>query len=210
MIRVVLCDDHPIYRQGVKTTLAQYTDITVVAEAASCAELREALQGVRCDVLVLDIALPDGNGLEMMHELGGSPQKPAVIVLSMHAEEQYAIRAIKAGAKGYLAKASIPDELIVALRKVGQGGVYVSPSLAERLALEISGEGSEAAHEKLSNREYQVMRELASGKSIKQIAHDMCLSPSTIATYRARLLEKLHLQTTAELIHYALQNRLVE
>jgi two-component system invasion response regulator UvrY len=207
---VVICDDHPIVREGLKKTLAQYPDVAVAGEAGTGSELLELLRTTPCEVVVLDISLPDRNGLDVLKQLHAERRGPAVIVLSMHSEEQYAVRAIKAGARGYLEKASIPEDLITALRKVAAGGVHVSPSLAERLALELSGDAVALPHERLSDREYQVLRSLAAGKSIKQIAQELFLSPTTVATYRARVLDKLKLRTTAELIHYAVEQRLLE
>ncbi len=223
MIRVLICDDHPIFREGLKKTLGVHPDLRVVGEAGSAAELREKLAGTPCDVLVLDISLPDRNGLEVLAELrsasaparaGSMPPKadstaPAVVVLSMHSEQQYAVRAIRAGASAYIEKASIPLELVNALRKAASGGLYVSPGQAEQLALEVSGRAPGPAHGDLSERELQVLRLLGEGQGIKQIAHCMSLSPSTIATYRSRILLKLKLKTTAELIHYALDQGLL-
>ena len=233
MIRVVICDDHPIFREGLKKTLSVHPDIRVVGEAGTAAELLERLADTPCDVLVLDISLPDRNGLEVLGELraasgppkpGGPPLKagsplkagpaaapvPAVVVLSMHSEQQYAVRAIRAGASAYIEKASVPLELVNALRKAASGGLYVSPGQAEQLALEVRDGAAMPAHGDLSERELQVLRLLGEGQAIKQIAHRMSLSPSTIATYRARVLLKLKLKTTAELIHYALDQGLVE
>jgi DNA-binding NarL/FixJ family response regulator len=225
VIRVLICDDHPIFREGLKKTLGVHPDIRVVGEAGSAAELLEKLAHTPCDVLVLDISLPDRNGLEVLAELrsageparaGSPPPKadlaagvPAVVVLSMHSEQQYAVRAIRAGASAYIEKASVPLELVNALRKAASGGLYVSPGQAEQLALEVSGRAPGAAHGDLSERELQVLRLLGEGQGIKQIAHCMSLSPSTIATYRSRILLKLKLKTTAELIHYALDQGLL-
>jgi DNA-binding NarL/FixJ family response regulator len=246
MIRVLICDDHPIFREGLKKTLTAHPDIRVVGEAGSAGELRERLADTPCDVLVLDISLPDRNGLEVLSELraagepgraGGAPKAapppkaggppkagcapsgappragspaPAVVVLSMHSERQYAVRAIRAGASAYIEKASVPLELVNALRKAASGGLYVSPGQAEQLALEVSGRAMVPAHGDLSERELQVLRLLGEGQAIKQIAHRMGLSPSTVATYRARVLTKLKLKTTAELIHYALDQGLLD
>jgi DNA-binding NarL/FixJ family response regulator len=206
---VVICDDHPIVREGLKKTLAQYPDVAVAGEAGTGSELLSILRAVSCDVVVLDISLPDRNGLDVLKQLHGEPGGPAVVILSMHSEEQYAVRALKAGARGYLEKASIPEQLITVLRKVAAGGVHISATLAERLARELSGDTQRLPYEKLSDREYQVLRSLAAGKGIKQIAQELFLSPTTIATYRARVLAKLDLRTTAELIHYAVENRLL-
>jgi DNA-binding NarL/FixJ family response regulator len=224
MVRVLICDDHPIFREGLKKTLGVHPDIRVVGEAGSAAELYERLAGTPCDVLVLDISLPDRNGLEVLGELRGAgfaPQKagytplkagftvPAVVVLSMHSEQQYAVRAIRAGASAYIEKASVPLELVQALRKAAAGGVYVSPSQAEQLALEVRSQVGVPAQGQLSERELQVLRLLGEGQAIKQIAHQLSLRPSTVATYRARILTKLKLGTTAELIHYALEQGLL-
>jgi DNA-binding NarL/FixJ family response regulator len=217
MVRVLICDDHPIFRAGLKQTLGVHPDIRVVAEAGSAAELFERLAEAPCDVVVLDISLPDRNGLEVLGELraaGGPPNAgfvaPAVVVLSMHSEQQYAVRAIRAGASAYIEKASVPQELVQALRKAAAGGVYVSPSQAEQLALEVSGRAAVPAYGQLSERELQVLRLLGEGQAIKQIADRMSLRPSTVATYRARVLTKLKLRTTAELIHYALEQGLLD
>ena len=207
-MRVLICDDHPIFREGLKKTLSVHPDIRVVGEAGSAAECFEALAGTACDVLVLDISLPDRSGLEVLGELRAAGRGPAVVVLSMHSEQQYAVRAIRAGASAYVEKASVPLELVNALRKAAAGGVYVSPTQAEQLALEVSGRSAVPAQGELSERELQVLRLLGEGKALKQIAQQMSLSPSTIATYRARILVKLKLKTTAELIHYALEHGL--
>jgi two-component system, NarL family, invasion response regulator UvrY len=215
MVRVLICDDHPIFREGLKQTLGVHPDIRVVGEAGSAAELFEALAGTACDVVVLDISLPDRSGLEVLGELlaaGGPPRPgsaPAVVLLSMHSEQQYAVRAIRAGASAYIEKASVPQELVQALRKAAAGGVYVSPRQAEQLALEVSGRAAVPAHGQLSERELQVLRLLGQGQPIKLIAHRLALSPSTVATYRARILTKLQLNTTAELILYVLEQGLL-
>jgi len=226
MVRVLICDDHPIFREGLKQTLGVHPDIRVVGEAGSAAELFDVLAGTACDVVVLDISLPDRSGLEVLGELlaaGGPPRAaggpakapargftaPAVVLLSMHSEQQYAVRAIRAGASAYIEKASVPQELVQALRKAAAGGVYVSPRQAEQLALEVSGRAAVPAHGQLSERELLVLRLLGQGQPNKQIAHQLALSPSTVATYRARILTKLQLHTTAELIHYALDHGLL-
>jgi len=208
MLRVVICDDHPIFREGLKKTLSFAPDIRVAGEAGSGAELLRLLEQAPCDVLILDISLPDLSGLELLKLLRERRRGPAVVVLSMHSEEQYAVRALRAGARGYLEKAGVPDELLAALRKVAAGGVYVSQPLAERLALELSS--GEAAGEVLSDREIQVLRLLASGRGVKQIAGELSLSPTTVATYRTRVLAKLRLDSTAELVRYALEHHLLE
>ena len=210
MLRILLCDDHPILREGLKKILLAQTDIKVVEEAGSGGELLEKSAASRYDVIILDITLPDTNGLEVLKNLQAAGQKAGVLVLSMHPEEQYATRALKAGASGYLQKESAPGELVSAVRKIARGGKYVTPSLAERLAGELVGPGDRAPHELLSDREYQVLCLLASGKGIKEIALELSLSAPTIATYRSRVMTKLSLASTVDLVRYALEHRLVE
>jgi two-component system, NarL family, invasion response regulator UvrY len=209
MIRAIICDDHPLFREGVKKAIGQAGDI-VMDDASTGAELRQKLGQERFDVVVLDISLPDTSGLDLLKSVQDMPRAPAVIMLSMHPEEQYAVRSLRAGAAGYLEKASGPAELVAAIRRTAHGGRYVSPSLAERLASAVGGKGDVAAHEKLSDREYQVLRMLAAGKGTKDIAATLFLAPTTIGTYRARILQKLGLASTAELIRYAVTNRLVD
>lgn len=210
MIRVFIADDHPLIRKGVKQTLDDAGDILVCGEASSGREVMKAVTQIDFDVLVLDVVMPDGGGFEVLNQLKDYSLDFYTIVLSMYPEEQYALRALKAGASGYLTKDSIPEELIVAIRKVASGGKFITSSLAERLALEFSGEISEDPHEILSNREFQVMYLLASGRTLTEIANELSLSIKTISTYRARILEKLGLRNTAEIIRYALQNKIVE
>jgi DNA-binding NarL/FixJ family response regulator len=210
MIRVFIADDHPLIRKGIKQTLDDAGDILVCGEAGSGGEVMKAVMQIDFDVLVLDVVMPDGGGLEVLNQLKKYSFDFYTIVLSMYPEEQYALRALKAGASGYLTKDSIPEELIVAIRKVATGGKFITSSLAERLASEISGEKSAHPHETLSTREYQVMCLLASGRTLTEIAYELSLSNKTISTYRARILDKLGLRNTAEIIRYALQNKLVE
>ncbi len=210
MVRVLLCDDHPILREGLKKILLQQSDIKIVEEAGSGAELLEKSASSRFDVIILDITLPDMNGLDVLKSLQASGGKPAVLVLSMHPEEQYATRALKAGASGYLQKESAPAELMTAVRKIARGGRYVTPSLAEKLALDLVGPGEHEPHEILSDREYQVLTLIASGKGIKEIALELSLSAPTIATYRSRVMTKLGLASTVDLVRYALAHKLVD
>ncbi len=210
MLRILLCDDHPILREGLKKILLAQADIRVVEEAGSGRELLEKNAASRFDVIILDITLPDMNGLEVLKNLQASGHSSAVLVLSMHPEEQYATRALKAGASGYLQKESAPGELVTAVRKIARGGKYVTPSLAERLAVELVGPGDRQPHEILSDREYQVLTLLASGKGIKEIALELSLSAPTIATYRSRVMTKLSLGSTVDLVRYALEHKLVE
>ncbi|RPI50405.1 MAG: DNA-binding response regulator, partial [Chloroflexi bacterium] len=162
------------------------------------------------DVVVLDISMPDRSGLDILKQIRSERPKLPVLVLSMYSEDQYAIRVLKAGASGYLTKDSAADELVKAIRKVVSGGRYVSPLLAEKLAFEIGDDSSRLPHEALSDREFQVLRMIAAGKSVKEIAAELSLSVKTVSTYRARLLEKMNLGTNAELIHYAIQNNLID
>ncbi len=210
MVRIVLCDDHPLLREGLKRILTQQADFRVVDEAGSGSELLSRLETGRFDVIILDITLPDMNGIDVLKAIQASEHHAAVLVLSMHPEQQYALRALKAGAAGYLQKESVPDELVTAVRRIAQGRKYVTASLAERLALDLEDKSARPPHELLSDREYQVLCLLASGKGVKDIAHELQLSSPTVATYRARVLSKLGLSTTVELVRYALANKLVE
>jgi two-component system, NarL family, invasion response regulator UvrY len=210
MLRIALCDDHPLVREGMKRILLQHSDITIEAEVGTGAELLSRTADHRFDVIILDVSLPDMNGLDVLKNLKASGSAAGVLVLSMHPEAQYAARALKAGADGYMQKESVPAELETAVRRIAQGGKYITPSLAERLALGLEGKADRPPHELLSDREYQVLCMLASGKGIKDIAHALSLSPPTVATYRARVLEKLDLSSTVELVRYALAHGLVE
>jgi DNA-binding NarL/FixJ family response regulator len=209
MIKVVICDDHPVCREGLKTALAQTPDIRVVGEAESGPQLLELLKGTKCNSIMLDISLPGANGLEVLKDLENRGIKVPVLILSMHPETQYAVRALRLGAAGYLPKDSPMPEVVAALRKVASGGRYVSPSQAEMLAGELS-RGQKPAIERLSDRELQVLLELAAGLGIKEIAQKLCISPSTIGSHRTRILRKLGLSTNADLIRYAIENKLLE
>jgi two-component system, NarL family, invasion response regulator UvrY len=210
MLHIALCDDHPLIREGMKRILLQRSDIRIDAEVGTGAELLARSAERRFDVIILDVSLPDMNGLDVLKNLKASGSGAGVLVLSMHPEEQYAARALKAGADGYLQKESVPEELENAVRRIAQGGKYITPSLAERLALDLEGKARKAPHELLSDREYQVLCMLASGKGIKDIALTLSLSPPTVATYRARVLEKLGLSSTVDLVRYALDHGLVD
>ncbi len=210
MIRVLVADDHAVVRRGVLQILADAPDIVVAGEAATGREVLGAVQEHDYDVLVLDIAMPDGGGLEVLKQLRTLKLDLHVLILSMYPEKQYAVRALKAGAAGYLTKESAPDELVTAIRKVAQGGKYVTQSLAEKLAAEVGREVEKEPHETLSDREYQVTCLLAAGKTVTEIAAELSLSVKTASTYRARILEKLGLRNTAEIIRYALERELVE
>jgi two-component system, NarL family, invasion response regulator UvrY len=210
MIKALVADDHAVVRQGLRLILQETSDMQVTGEAASGPEALERARGDRYDVVVLDITMPGRSGFDVLKELRVEWPELPVLVLSMHAEEQFAVRLLKAGAAGYLNKESAPEELVKAIRKVVSGGRYVSPTLAEKLAFEIDAGSDKLAHETLSDREFQVMRMMASGKTVKEIAAELSLSVKTISTYRARILTKMNLHTNAELIHYAITNQLVE
>jgi two-component system invasion response regulator UvrY len=210
MLKVVICDDHPIVRVGLQKIIEKSGDIIVQAEVGSGSELMEKLRSERFDVVILDISLPGASGLDILKSLQELKPRPAVIVLSMHPEEQYAMRALKAGAASYMEKASAPEELVSAIRKVARGGRYIGAGLAERLASSLDKGGEKPGHENLSDREYQVLCMLAAGKAAKEIAGELCLGSSTIGTYRSRIMTKLGLKNTADLVRYAVNNRLVE
>jgi two-component system invasion response regulator UvrY len=210
MIKIFIADDHAIVREGLKQIVAETTDMTVTDEADTGHEVLEKVSENDYDVLVLDITMPGLNGLDALKQLRSQRPDLPVLVLSIHPEEQYAVRVLRAGASGYLTKESAPDELISAIRKVSMGGKYVTPSLAEKLASDLVADGKKPLHETLSDREYQVLCMIASGKTVTEIAEELFLSEKTISTYRSRILEKMKMKTNAELIHYAIKHGLVE
>ncbi len=218
MIKVILCDDHALIRRGIRDTLSDAPDIQVVGEAGDYGELRSLMRtlaaepgrgGVPCDVLVLDINLPGRSGLDALHALKdeGSPIK--VLVVSMYPEDQYAIRALRAGAFGYVNKGGDPQVLVQAVRTVAQGRKYVTPEIAQMLVESLTTPVSENPHQKLSDRELQTLVMIASGKRLADIAEELMLSPKTVSVYRSRVLEKLALANNAELTVYAIRNGLV-
>jgi two-component system invasion response regulator UvrY len=210
MIKVLIADDHAIVRKGLKQILEETPDLMVAGEADNGREILSMIRKEEFDVIVLDISLPGKSGLDILKDIKNEHPNLPVLVLSMHPEEQYAIRVLKAGAKAYLTKESAPDELITALRKVSRGGKYITSSLAERLAGNLEQNMSQPLHNMLSDREYTVMCLIASGKTISEIAEELCLSPKTISTYRTRLLKKMHMKTNAEVMHYAMEHSLVD
>jgi len=210
VIRVLIADDHAILRRGLKEILVRELDGVSCGEAESAQQVLAQVQTHNWDVVILDVTMPGRSGLDVLKDLKSLRPKLPVLVLSMHPEDQYGKRVLKAGASGYMNKESAPEELIKALRKVLAGGRYVSPLLAEKLATDLNEDAGRPAHEILSDREFEVLRKLASGKTVGQIAEDLRLSVPTVSTYRARILEKLNLSTTAELMHYAMRNHLIE
>lgn len=209
MIKVLFVEDHAIVREGLKQILADTTDIIVADEAGDGEEALAKVRQNDFDIAVLDISMPGRSGLEILKELKIMRPSLPVLILSMYPEDLYAVRAFKGGAAGYLSKESAPTELITAIRKVSCGGKYVSPALAENLVLNLGDDNGKPLHDKLSEREYQILCMIASGKTGKEIAHELNLSAKTVSTYRARVLEKMCMRSNAELTHYALQNGLV-
>lgn len=210
MIKVLIADDHPIVRQGLRQILASTTDMEVTGEAVNAQETLDQVRAGGWDVLVLDITLPDHSGFDILKQLKHEQPDLPVLVLSIHAEEQLAVRALKAGASGYLTKEKAPEELVKAIRQVVSGGRYISRSLAESLAYGLDTASERPRLEALSDREFQVMQMIAGGKTLRGIAETLSLSVKTISTYRTRLLEKMQLKTNAEIIRYALENGLIE
>ncbi len=210
MIRVLIADDHAIVRQGLRQILADEPDMTVAGEAASGEELLALARQGGADILVLDLSLPGMSGLEVLHEVKHLLPRLPVLVLSVYGEDQYAVRAIKAGASGYLTKETAPEELVRAIRMVIQGEKYLGPGLASRLADIVAGVRAEKPHELLSDREFEVMRLLALGKRVNEIAGEMNLSPKTVSTYRRRVLDKMHMAGNPDLVQYAVRERLID
>ena len=209
-IRVFIADDHAIVREGLKQILAEQRDIVVAGEAENGIDAIRLFPKSRCHVMLLDISMPDRNGIEVLKQVRKERPELAVLMLSMHREDQYAIRSLKAGAAGYLTKQSAPRELVVAIRQVASGQKYVSPALAQALASQV-GDGHDApVHDTLSDREFQTLIMIASGKTVSEIARELSLSVKTVSEYRARLLVKMKLKNSAELTHYAIRNQLVE
>jgi DNA-binding NarL/FixJ family response regulator len=224
MIDVILCDDHALVRRGIRDTLSDATDIRVVGEAADYGELRALMRSLApaalpgdpvarrsapCDVLVLDINLPGRSGLDALHALKDEGSQVKVLVVSMYPEDQYAIRALRAGAYGYVNKGGDPQLLVQAVRTVAQGRKYVTPEIAQMLVEGLTAPSSEHPHQRLSDRELQTLVMIASGKRLADIAQDLNLSPKTVSVYRARVLEKLALANNSELTVYAIRNGLV-
>jgi len=210
MIKILIADDHPVVRKGLKEIIEETPGMVVGGEASNGQEVLENVRKSDYDVVLLDISMPGRSGLEILKELKSEKPELSVLILSIHPEEQYAVRALKAGASGYLTKESAQDELIAAIRKASTGRKYISSSLAEKLAFYLEIDTEKPLHETLSDREYEVMCMIASGKTIKEVAEELFLSEKTISTYRSRILEKMRMKSNVELIHYALKHGLVD
>lgn len=210
MIRILIADDHAIVRSGLKQLLSGESDFTVAGEAANGLEALKQIREQPLDVVLMDMSMPGRSGIELIKQVKAEKPKLAILVLSMHKEEQYAVRALKAGALGYLTKESAPGQLVAAIRKVAGGGVFISSGVAERLALELGGNHDAAPHTLLSDREYQIFRMIVSGATISNIAGELSLSVKTVSTHKTRLLQKMKMTSSAELIHYAIRHQLVE
>lgn len=210
MIRVLLADDHAVVRAGLREILAEFGDIEVAGEAANGHEVLELVRTREFDLAVLDMSMPGRSGIELIKLVKAERPKLRVLVLSMHGEQQYAVRAVKAGASGYLTKESAPDQLVAAIRRIAAGGAYVSPETAERLVLDAAPRAGGAPHARLSDREFQVFQMIAAGRSVTEIARELSLSVKTVSTHKTHVMEKMGLANQAELIRYAIENKLIK
>lgn len=210
MIKILIADDHAILRKGLKEILVRELKGAQCSEAENAQQTLAQARSRDWDVVILDVAMPGRSGIDVLRDLKRVRPKLPVLVLTMHPEDQYGKRVLQAGAAGFMNKEGAPEELIAAIRKVLAGGRYVSPALAEKLAWDLTRKTNRPAHEALSDREFEVLRMIGSGKSVSQIAEELCLSVTTVSTYRARVLEKMNLKSTAELIRYALRNHIVD
>jgi two-component system, NarL family, invasion response regulator UvrY len=210
MIKILIADDHSIIRAGLKKILNEESDIEISAEASNYMEVLSMLNNISPDIILLDISMPGRNGLEILKEIKSLYKKIKVLILSMHPEDRFAVRAIRAGASGYVSKEDAVEELVHAIRRVYKGNKYISSTLAEKLATNAGNETGKPDYDNLSDREFQVLCMLASAKTIKGIAEELSLSPSTIASFRARVLAKLQLKSNVELTNYTLRNQLID
>jgi DNA-binding NarL/FixJ family response regulator len=208
-MNILIADDHTVVRQGLRLILQNEFKKATFGEAQDTAELFEQLKATRWDALVMDLAMPGGSGLNTLKEIKSNHPQMPVLILSMYPEDQYAVRTLKAGASGYLTKESASEELVKAVQKILHGGKYINASVAEKLLMQLGNEDARPPHELLSDREYQVLCMIGSGKEVGQIAGELTLSVKTVSTYRARILEKMNMKTNAELTHYAIENKLV-
>jgi DNA-binding NarL/FixJ family response regulator len=210
VINIIIADDHPVVREGLKRIISDCPDMTVVAEASDGESVLSTIASTAADVLLLDVSMPGPGFLETMRRLKREREDLHVLVLSVHSEDQYAVRALRAGADGYLTKNHSPDELAAAVRRVHLGGKYVTESLAERLALDLQSDQSQPPHSVLSEREFQVLCKLGAGKTVVEVSQELGLSPKTVSTYRTRVCSKMGLQNNAELIRYVIEHGLVD
>ncbi|MFH1081493.1 MAG: response regulator transcription factor [Pseudomonadota bacterium] len=208
MIKVIIVDDHPVVRRGLKQIIEDEPDMQVAGEAKNAGECFSLVRETDCTLVLLDITLPGRSGFDVLKQLRYEHPKLPVLILSVHPEDQYAMRFVKAGASGYLMKEGAPDELVKAIRKVNAGGKYVSAFLAEKLISNLDG-FDKLPHENLSGREFQILCMIAEGKSLKGIGDELCISEKTVSTYRSRIMEKMKLTTNSDLVRYALENHLI-
>jgi two-component system invasion response regulator UvrY len=207
--RVFVADDHALFREGVKSLLAEEPDLVVAGEAGSARETLQRIRNESYDVLLLDLSLPDGSGIDLLHQIRPHLPDLPILILSMHSEEQYAVSLLRAGANGYITKDAVPQQVVQAIRTLLQGRKYISPAVAHMLADSVDGD-RRPVHEHLSEREFQVFCKLAAGRAVGQIADELFLSNKTVSTYRARILEKMNAKSNADLTYYAIKNGLIE
>ncbi|MFP4497220.1 MAG: response regulator [Vulcanimicrobiota bacterium] len=210
MIKILIADDHPVVRRGLKQLIEENENFKVTAEANNGKEVLDIINDGVFDLILMDISMPVMNGLDTLKQLKIVKPEIPVLILSIHPEEQYALRVLRAGASGYLTKETAPEELVLAIRKVLDGGKYVSISLAEKLVLQLDNNHNAPVYKELSDREFQVFQMLARGSSVSDIAEELCLSVKTISTYRSRILQKMNMKNNSELTYYAMKNRLIE
>lgn len=208
-MRIILVDDHELIREGLKKVIAKESDIDVIGEAQNADEMFEILSKNKIDIVILDITLPGRSGLDLISEIKTHYPDTRILILSMHPEDRFAVRALRAGAFGFITKGTASKILIEALRKIADGRKYITPTLAEHLALELDVDHDKPLHESLSNREFEVMRLIAEGKSVSEIAEMLFISVNTVTSYRSRIMEKMKMKTNAEIIRYAIEQNLI-
>lgn len=208
-MNILICDDHKIVREGLRQILAQLENVRVINEAANGSEVLDMLNKTAYDLLLLDISLPDQSGLNVLQSVKKKWPDTYVLMLSMHPQEQYAIRALTYGASGYLSKDAAAEELLLAVRKIAENGKYISQSLADCLALSLNAESNQSTHEKLSEREFEIMISIATGKSLIEIGNELFISSKTVSTYRSRIMEKMKLEKNTDLTRYCIENQLI-
>ncbi len=209
-MKILIVDDHAVVRQGIKQIISDMSEACEVGEAGNGGDAMQLLRRESWDLVLLDIGLPGKNGIEVLKQIRAEWKRLPVLILSMYSEDQYALRAIRAGASGYMTKEMAPDELLNAIAKVRNGGRFISPEVAEKLVFDLDEQSDEMPHQSLSDREFEVLRLIASGKTVSEIGEQLSLSVKTISTYRSRILEKMKMKHNAELTHYAISNQLVE